>query len=320
MATLVTGAAGFIGSHVTDALLEQGTPVVGLDNFDPFYARESKESNLRTARAFEAFELVEGDIRDGSTLDRLPGHIDTIVHLAALAGVRPSIADPVRYTEVNLLGTARLLQFAKLRGIRSFVFASSSSVYGNNEKVPFREDDPVVHPISPYAATKRSGELLCRAGAHLDGIGIICLRLFTVYGPRQRPDLAIHKFARRLEEGASIPMFGDGSTSRDYTFISDIVEGVCSARAWAGRHPGEFEIVNLGESETVTLRRMIDTLGRAMGVEPQISRLPLQPGDVARTHADIGKARRLLGYDPQVGFEDGIDRFVHWMRTPGYMV
>ena len=313
MSVLVTGAAGFIGSHLSEALLSRGREVVGLDNFDGFYARETKERNLQAARDHRSFRLVEGDIRDEATLQELP-EVTAVVHLAALAGVRPSIEQPARYSDVNLMGTTRLLGFVRERAIRTFVFASSSSVYGNNEKVPFTETDRVDHPISPYAATKKAGELLCHASTHLDGVATMCLRFFTAYGPRQRPDLAIHKFARLLEEGSAIPMFGDGSTSRDYTYIDDIVDGVVKALDWSEAHPGSHELVNLGESRTIDLSQMIRLLGEEMGVVPDIRRLPMQAGDVDRTYADVTKARSLFGYDPQVEFRDGLRRFVSWFQ------
>jgi UDP-glucuronate 4-epimerase len=314
MSVLVTGAAGFIGSHLTDTLLARGDEVVGLDNFDSFYDRSSKEANLARARDDSGFTLIEADIRDAEALANLPDDIDAIIHLAALAGVRPSIADPVRYADVNLIGTARLLHFAKSRGIRSFVFSSSSSVYGNNDKVPFSEDDPVDHPISPYAATKKSGELLCHAAAHLDGIRTICLRLFTVYGPRQRPDLAIRKFARLMKEGRPIPMFGDGSTSRDYTYVSDIMSGCVSAYDWSRRAAdGAYEVVNLGGSRSIRLSELIQVIGEELGVDPEVERLPMQPGDVTRTFADVSRAGRLLGYHPRVALRDGIASFLDWM-------
>lgn len=313
MAVLVTGAAGFIGSHVTDRLLAQGQDVVGLDVFDDFYDPAVKERNLAAARDYRGFTEVRGDIRDADFVDSLPD-VEAVIHLAARAGVRPSIAEPTLYTDVNVLGTSRLLTFVRKRGIRSFVFASSSSVYGNNERVPFSEEDSVDRPISPYAATKKSGELLCHAASHLDGIRSICLRFFTVYGPRQRPDLAIHKFARLMSEGRAIPVFGDGSTERDYTYIDDILDGVDGALAWVRDGGGSYEIVNLGESRTVSLRQMIATLADVMGVEPIIERLPLQPGDVLRTHADVSKAERLFGYRPSTEFGDGVRRFIDWFE------
>jgi UDP-glucuronate 4-epimerase len=311
---LITGGAGFIGSHVVEALLARGQRVVALDSFDDFYAREVKERNLEIARSHEGFRLVEGDIRDEATLASLPD-VESVVHLAARAGVRPSIEQPLLYSDVNLIGTVRLLEFARVRSIEAFVFASSSSVYGNNPKVPFSEADPVDRPISPYAATKKAGELLCHTATHLNGTTTICLRFFTVYGPRQRPDLAIHKFTRLLHEGRPIPVFGDGSTSRDYTYITDIVDGVEKALAWARANSHAHEVVNLGENRTVSLSEMIRLIGELMGREPQIQRLPMQPGDVERTYADVTKARRLLGYDPRVDFREGLREFIAWFEA-----
>jgi UDP-glucuronate 4-epimerase len=309
---LLTGAAGFIGSHFAERLLERGEEVVGLDVFDEFYDPAIKERNLEKARDYRAFSLVRGDIRDEDLLRSLPDTVDTVVHLAARAGVRPSIENPGLYTSVNVLGTSALLDFARERGIRSFLFASSSSVYGNNEKVPFHEEDRVDHPISPYAATKKAGELLCHTAAHLDGLSCACLRFFTVYGPRQRPDLAIHKFARLMAAGEEIPMFGDGSTQRDYTYIDDILKGMDGALDLACQDGGRCETFNLGESRTVSLSEMIRVLAEEMGVEPRIRRLPLQPGDVTRTYADVSRAREFLGYAPSVEFRDGIRRFLEW--------
>ena len=314
MAVLITGAAGFIGSHVAERLLGRGEEVVGLDLFDDFYDSSIKESNLTVARDHAAFREVRGDIRDSELLESLPDDIDAIVHLAARAGVRPSIARPELYTSVNVDGTVALLELATRRRIPSFVFASSSSVYGNNEKVPFAEDDPVDHPISPYAATKKAGELLCHTYRHLQGIEVIALRFFTVYGPRQRPDLAIHKFARLMSEGRPIPVYGDGSTERDYTYVDDTLHGVTAALDHVRAKPGTYEIVNLGESRTVSLNEMIQVLSEEMGIEPEIERLPLQPGDVTRTYADVSKARRLLGYEPATDFGEGIRRFVKWFE------
>jgi len=315
MKILVTGAAGFIGSHLSEGFLRAGHTVVGLDNFDDFYDPAVKEENLSVALDHSGFTLVRGDIRDSELLAGLPDGIDTVVHIAARAGVRPSIEQPVLYYDVNVNGTLRLLELARQRGIPRFVSASSSSVYGNNEKVPFSEDDPVDHPISPYAATKKATELLCHTYTHLFGVTCLNLRFFTVYGPRQRPDLAIHKFARLLAAGEEIPMFGDGTTRRDYTYIEDIVQGVDGALRWTAEHEGGFDIVNLGESRTVELREMIDVLGEEMGVEPRIRRLPMQPGDVERTFADISKAKRLLGYEPRWSFRNGIREFLTWL-TP----
>jgi len=312
---LVTGAAGFIGSHLVERLVGAGRGVVGLDNFDEFYDPSVKRRNLAALEDEPRFELVEGDIRDPALLEALPDDIDSIVHLAARAGVRPSIAEPMLYQDVNVTGTQRLLELARRREIRRFVFGSSSSVYGNNEKVPFSEDDPVDRPISPYAATKRAGELLCHTYRHLFGIGCVCLRFFTVYGPRQRPDLAIHKFTRLMSAGEPIPRFGDGSTKRDYTHIDDILQGVEAAIAWLEANPGAFEIVNLGESETVELSRLIVLIADALGVEPRVVELPPQPGDVERTFADITRARELFGYAPATPIERGIPGFVAWYRS-----
>jgi len=313
MKVLLTGGAGFIGSHLAERLLAEGHAVVALDNFDPFYGRSIKERNLAASRDHDGFRLVEGDIRDVEALAALPD-VDTVVHLAALAGVRPSIERPSEYHDVNVNGTVALLEFARSRGIGRFIFGSSSSVYGNNEKVPFAESDAVDHPISPYAATKKAGELTCHTYHHLFEMGMVCLRFFTVYGPRQRPDLAIHKFTRLMSDGEPVPMFGDGSTRRDYTYIDDILQGVMGALRLLDEKPDCYEVINLGESETIDLSRMIRTIADALDVEPHIERLPTQPGDVDRTYADISKARDVLGYDPQVEFEQGIAQFVAWYR------
>jgi UDP-glucuronate 4-epimerase len=317
MAVLVTGAAGFIGSHLVDRLLAGGEEVVGLDSFDDFYERAIKEENLAAAKDHGSFTLIEGDIRDRERVAGLPGSIDAVVHLAARAGVRPSIENPLLYADVNLMGTAVLLEFARRRNISSFVFASSSSVYGNNDKVPFAEDDPVDRPISPYAATKKSGELLCHTQSHLFGTACICLRFFTVYGPRQRPDLAIRKFSRLLLSGEELPRFGDGSSARDYTYIDDILDGLAGALSFVRAESGCFEIVNLGESTTVTLAEMIRQVGEAFGREPRIRPLPMQPGDVERTYADVRKAGALLGYRPSTEFRDGMAKFAQWYLAEG---
>jgi UDP-glucuronate 4-epimerase len=314
---LVTGAAGFIGSHLVERLLARGEAVVGLDLFDDFYDPSIKEANLQGALKHPSFRLVRGDIADRTVLDKVPDDVDTVVHLAARAGVRPSIQSPSLYTTVNIHGTVALLEFAKSRGIDSFVFGSSSSVYGNNEKVPFSEDDPVDHPISPYAATKRAGELLCHTYHHLYGLGVISLRFFTVYGPRQRPDLAIHSFARLLTRGHPLPMYGDGSTERDYTYVDDILCGLTGAVDYVRAQPGCWEIVNLGESRTVSLHEMIRVVSEELDLEPRLERLPLQPGDVRRTCADVSKARRLFGYEPTTEFRDGVRSFVRWFRGAG---
>jgi UDP-glucuronate 4-epimerase len=312
MSILVTGAAGFIGSHLCDAILHRGEAVVGFDSFDDFYDPEMKERNIAGALEHADFTLVRGDLRDPDALDALPEGIEAVVHLAARAGVRPSIENPALYADVNVMGTVRLLAWAKQRAVRRFVFASSSSVYGNNEKVPFAENDPVDHPISPYAATKKAGELICHTASHLDGLAVACLRFFTVYGPRQRPDLAIHKFARILRHGGEIPMYGDGRTSRDYTYVDDTIAGVLGAIDWVSARDGGYDVFNLGNNRTVALDEMIRTLGEEMGIEPRIKRLPMQPGDVVRTYADIGRAGRALGYRPATEFREGVRRFLAW--------
>ncbi len=311
---LVTGAAGFIGSHCCAALLRAGHRVVGLDNFDPFYPREIKEAGLKRLSAMDGFEFHEGDIRDQDLTRQLVADASVVLHLAARAGVRPSIQDPVGYVSVNIEGTAQLLEACHQEGTRRFVFGSSSSVYGDSTAAPFREDAPALDPISPYAATKRAGELLCHAFVHLHGLQIAALRFFTVYGHRQRPDLAIHKFTRLLASGERIERFGDGSSERDYTHVDDIVRGVVGAIEWTDTDTSCFEVFNLGESQTVSLGRLIDLIARALEVEPKITQLPDQPGDVRITYADIGKARRVLGYSPAVDIEAGIADFVAWYK------
>lgn len=312
MRVLVTGAAGFIGSHVAESLVARGDEVVGLDNFDDFYPRAVKEANLAALRGRPGFRLVEGDIRDTGLVQRLLSPDTTLVHFAARAGVRPSLADPALYASVNVEGTACLLEAARRCSVRSVVFASSSSVYGDSSPVPFTEDWPALQPVSPYAATKRAGELLCSAFVHLYGLRLMALRFFTVYGPRQRPDLAIHAFTRLLSQGSAVPQFGDGSTERDYTYIDDIVQGVAAAVDWVAQPGSAFEIVNLGESETTRLDELIRRIADALGVTATVERRPPQPGDVQRTCASIAKARAMLGYRPQVSVPEGIPRFVRW--------
>ncbi len=312
---LVTGGAGFIGSHLVERLLAQGHRVIALDNFDPFYSPDEKRRNLAAALESSAFRLVEADCADPRQVEEglADERIDAIVHLAAKAGVRPSLCDPVGYARANVMATQVLLEFARQRGIQRFVFGSSSSVYGNRVDIPFSEDDPADRPVSPYAATKRAGEVICHTYAHLYGMRIIALRFFTVYGPRQRPDLAIRKFATLMLDGRPVPMFGDGSAERDYTWIDDILDGVVAAIERTGRVDPEFEIINLGESRTTSVRRLIDLIADALEVEPRIEPTPAQPGDVLRTCADVSKAARLLGYRPRVPVETGIPRFVEWL-------
>jgi UDP-glucuronate 4-epimerase len=307
---LVTGGAGFVGSHLVDSLLADGFRVTVLDNFDSFYDRRIKEENIAAHRRHPAWRLVEADIRDFGSLRELPGSFDAIVHLAAKAGVRPSLEDPRSYQDVNVAGTQNLLEFARERRLRHFVFISSSSVYGVNPNVPWREDDYVLQPISPYASTKVSGELLGHVYSHLFDMRFIALRLFTVYGPRQRPDLAIHKFARLMLSGKPIPVYGDGSTRREYTYVEDIVNGIRGALAY---DRSRYEVVNLGNNHTVTLRDMIAGLESALGVRATIETLPEQPGDVPQTWADISKAQRLFGYAPKVSYQDGVTRFAEWI-------
>jgi len=315
MKVLLTGAAGFIGSHLGERLLGKGHRVVALDNFDTFYDPVIKDRNLAVCRRFETFEEIRGDIRDPDAYARLPDGIDTVIHLAARAGVRPSIDDPRLYVDVNLRGTMLLLDFMRDRGIRRLLFGSSSSVYGDAASVPFSENDPADRPISPYAATKRAGELMVHSHGHLFGIGALCLRFFTVYGPRQRPDLAIHKFARMLSAGHAIPMFGDGTSERDYTYIDDILDGIEGALGLLVRQPEIYDVVNLGGARTIALRDMIDQVGRVMNVRPRISWMPAQPGDVQRTCADVSKADRLFGYRPTMPFTAGLHRFAEWYRA-----
>jgi UDP-glucuronate 4-epimerase len=306
---LVTGGAGFIGSHLVDSLLRDGFRVTVIDNFDPFYGRDLKLANIAPHRDYAAWRLIEGDIRDASLLASVSDDIDLIVHLAAAAGVRPSIADPVRYQEINVGGTQNLLELARARGIRQFVFGSSSSVYGVNPRVPWSEDDHML-PISPYASTKISGELLGHVYTHLHGIRFIALRLFTVYGPRQRPDLAINKFTKLMLAGQPIPLFGDGSTRRDYTYVGDIVAGL---RAAMGYDRTPFEIMNLGNNHAVSLMELVRELEGVLGVTAVIDRRPEQPGDVSQTWANIEKAKRLLGYEPATTFTEGLRQFALWM-------
>jgi UDP-glucuronate 4-epimerase len=310
---LVTGAAGFIGSHLCERLLADGRGVVGLDNFDRFYDPKIKWANLAACMAHERFQLVQADIRDIHPVNSILANrdVEIVAHLAAKAGVRPSIEEPVLYHDVNVHGTVLLLEAVKNFGVKKFIFASSSSVYGNNEKVPFSETDNVDYPISPYAATKKAGELICHTYSHLYGIGVTCLRFFTVYGPRQRPDLAIHKFARLIEAGEPIPVFGDGSMMRDFTYIDDIIDGVVAAMdACRG-----YEIYNLGESRPVRLDALIAAIEAALGKKAIIQRLPMQPGDVDRTCADVQKAARDLMYRPRTDIETGLKRFVEWFRA-----
>ncbi len=310
---LVTGAAGFIGSHLSEALVARGERVIGIDNFDPYYDPAIKRRNVAGLLAGEGFTLIEGDICDPQALNAAfaAGDVAGVIHLAAKAGVRPSIEAPVAYARANVEGTAALLEAARVRGVERFVFGSSSSVYGAANEVPFSEDQRIDRPISPYAATKVAGEALCHTWHHLYGIPMVLLRFFTVYGPRQRPDLAISKFVRLLEAGEPIPQFGDGSSSRDYTYIADIVRGITAAYDSDLR----FEIINLGSSAPVRLDEMIAAVGAAVGVEPAVRVLDDQPGDVPRTFASVEHARELLGWEPEWSLADGLREFVAWYRA-----
>ncbi|MGQ9835182.1 MAG: GDP-mannose 4,6-dehydratase [Thermoanaerobaculaceae bacterium] len=309
---LVTGGAGFIGSHVIPVLLNRGLTVVCFDDFNDYYNPTFKRENVAPLLSHPAFHLVEGDIRDQDlvfSVYRRYG-ISATIHLAARAGVRPSIAQPRLYEEVNGVGTVNLLEAAHRFGAFTFIFGSTSSVYGINSKVPFSEDDPIVCPISPYAASKRGAELMCYTFHHLYGLKVTVLRFFTVYGPRQRPDMAIYKFTELLARGKPVPRFGDGTMARDYTYIDDIVQGVVAAFD----RELDFEIINLGGSRTTTLQTLIELIARELGVPPAVEELPLQPGDVPITYADVSKAKTLLGWEPRVSIEEGIERFVAWYR------
>jgi len=312
MRTLVTGGAGFIGSHLVDRLLNEGHEVTVIDSFNSFYDPEIKRSNI--AASLDKIRLVEGSIRDADLVDATfrEGQFDCVFHLAARAGVRPSIDDPELYIGTNVDGTFRLLQAAREHSVRRFIFASSSSVYGVNTKVPFAEEDPILRTISPYAATKMAGEQLCSNYAHLFGIEMACLRFFTVYGPRQRPDLAISKFTKRILAGEPIQRYGDGSTARDYTFVDDIISGVVSTMNLEGL---DFEILNLGGNRVVTLAELIESIEGALGQKAIIEELPEQPGDVPLTNADISKSQRVLGYEPTTPIDVGVARFAEWFQA-----
>jgi UDP-glucuronate 4-epimerase len=312
---LITGGAGFIGSHLVDRLIaDQNNRVIVVDNFNDFYDPAIKRANIAAHIGCDNFQLLEANIADAGVMDDLfaRSRFDLVVHLAARAGVRPSLADPLAYEETNVRGTYALLEAARRSGVKRFVFGSSSSVYGVNSKVPFSEDDPIAQPISPYSATKIAGEAACHAYSHLYGMRIVCLRFFTVYGPRQRPDLAIRKFARLIAAGKPVPIYGDGTTRRDYTYIDDIVSGIEAAISY---DQSRFEIINLGESETVELRRLVEVIEQAMGKRAILDRQPEQPGDVPITYANIDKARRLLGYNPQTPVDAGIKKFVEWFEN-----
>lgn len=319
---LVTGGAGFIGSHTCERLIEDGYGVCIVDNLNDFYDVGLKRENLKCIEhsaknaAGGVLKIYETDIRNMQDMESIfaEHNFAAVIHLAAYAGVRPSIENAPLYIEVNINGTVNILECMKKYGVGRLVFASSSSVYGNNEKTPFCEDDYVDKPISPYAATKKAGELLCHTYHHLYDINIACLRFFTVYGPRQRPDLAIHKFTRIIYENKELPFFGDGLTRRDYTYITDTLDGIIKALDWTRSHEKRFEVFNLGESHTVSLKEMVEQLEISIGKKADLRIMPMQPGDVACTYADISKAKRVIGYDPKVIFSDGIDLFIDWYK------
>lgn len=318
---LITGGAGFIGSHLSERLLREGNKVLVIDNFNNYYDPEIKRNNIEEVKktfvenniSLDNYIVFEGDIRDNEFLKEVfSNKIDSIIHLAAMAGVRPSIEDPSLYYDVNITGTVNLLQRCRENNIKQFVFASSSSVYGNNEKVPFAESDRVDNPISPYAATKKSGELLCYTYHHLFNMNIACLRFFTVYGPRQRPDLAINKFTSLILEDKEIPFYGNGTTSRDYTFVEDIVSGIVSSINYVNTNDIVFEIFNLGGDKTVSLIEMVETIEDILGKKAKLNKLPMQPGDVNRTCADITHSKEIIGYNPKTTFKEGMKKFIEW--------
>ncbi|MCB2342137.1 GDP-mannose 4,6-dehydratase [Clostridium estertheticum] len=322
---LVTGGAGFIGSNLCDYLLKNNNKIIIVDNFNDFYNPLIKRNNITKIQnsmkinniTGDNLIIKEGDIRDTIFLTKIFSlyKIDIVIHLAAMAGVRPSIINPFLYNEVNMTGTLNLLDLCNKYKINKFIFASSSSVYGNNEKLPFTESDPVDSPISPYGATKKSGELLCHVYSHLYGFNIACLRFFTVYGPRQRPDLAIYKFTESILKGKEISIFGDGTTKRDYTYIDDIVQGIDKAIRWTTTDKNKYEIFNLGGSTTIMLKYMIERIEIELGTKAIVKHLPMQPGDVNITYANISKSKEILGYKPITNFDYGIHKFVKWFKT-----
>lgn len=310
---LVTGCAGFIGSHLTEKLLASGHTVYGVDNFDPFYPRNIKERNIAAVRNHPQFQFFEISLSDYQMVRRVPlDEVDVVIHLAGKAGVRPSIQDPNGYIDANIVATQNILNRMRDAGKKKLVFASSSSVYGNMPETPYREDMDVSNPISPYAFTKKACELINYTFHHLYGMDILNLRFFTVYGPRQRPDLAIHKFIHLMKSGRPIPVFGDGSTSRDYTFVADTVDGIVRAIRYVEANSGIYDIMNLGNNTPISLNDLIGTIAKVSGITPTIDRKPMQPGDVNITFADISRAQNLLGYQPKTKLEDGIRSFMTW--------
>ncbi len=312
----ITGGAGFIGSTLGKRLLEEGNKVITIDSFCDFYNPSIKESNVAELLHNSNFKLYRKDIRDRQAIKEIfdENEIDVVIHLAAMAGVRPSIENPILYQEVNCMGTQNILEEMKLHNIKNGVFASSSSVYGNCKEVPFTEKMVVDYAISPYAATKKANEVMAHVYHKLYNMNIIMLRFFTVYGPKQRPDLAINKFTRIMLNNEEIPMFGDGTTSRDYTYVDDIVDGITKSCNYVMNNDNVYEILNLGNSSPISLKEMIEIIGKAVGAEPKIKQLPMQPGDVERTYADVSKAKELIGYEPKTTFEEGIKNFVEWYK------
>lgn len=308
---VVTGGAGFIGSHLIDNLLKSGHEIINIDNFDPFYSESIKKKNISGHQNYKSYTLVRADIRDKVILDSsIPSDTDTIIHLAAKVGVRPSINDSGVYQEVNVTGTHNLLEIAREKGIKQFIFASSSSVYGKNPNVPWKESDHVLLPISPYASTKVSGELLGHVYSHLFDLRFIALRFFTVYGPRQRPDLAIHKFFKLINRGEEIQIYGDGTTRRDYTYVEDIIQGVMAAITY---DESNFEVINLGNSKNVELEKIVAIIEKRIDKKAKKTYLPEKPGDVSLTWASIEKAQNLLGYKPKISISKGIEEFALWL-------
>ncbi len=320
MRFFITGGAGFIGSHLSERLIAGGSEVMAIDNFDPYYDPAVKRRNIEGLLSSGGFSLAEADIRDRTAIEKKMEEFspDVVVHLAARAGIRPSLLDPVLYQDVNMVGTNVLLEVSRQMGIKNFVFASSSSIYGNCINVPFSEDDHSATPISPYGATKRGGEVLCETYHILYGMKIACLRFFTVYGPRQRPDMAIHKFTRLIDSGDSIEVYASDNSARDYTYIDDILQGICGSIDFVcEKKTPAFEVVNLGESRTVHLNELIGLIEKNLGKRAKRIEKPRQPGDVLTTYANIDKARRLFGYDPKTSIEDGIEKFVKWYKKKG---
>ena len=313
----ITGGAGFIGSTLTERLLKEENKVVTIDNFCNFYDPKIKEENVKPFLNNENYKLYRNDIRDREAIKTIfdENNINVVVHLAAMAGVRPSIENPILYQEVNNVGTQNILEEMRLHNIKNGAFASSSSVYGNCDTVPFKEDMVVDYAISPYAATKKSNEVMAHVHHKLYDINIVMLRFFTVYGPKQRPDLAINKFTRLMLNNEEIPMFGDGTTSRDYTYIDDIVDGIIRSCNYTENNSNVYEILNIGNSSPTSLKEMIDIIGKVINVKPKIKQLPMQPGDVERTYADVTKAKNLIGYEPKISFEQGIENFVNWYKN-----